>query len=117
MSTSTTAQGRENAAAGFTAQATLMSLHTADPGATGASEVAGGSPAYARKTVTWTAGAVDGQYTATVGTFDVPVGTIVTYVGLRQTDGTFLDSVSIPPQDFTAAQGTLNLTGITYTQS
>lgn len=31
----------------------FASLHTADPGTSGTSEVAGGAPAYARKAITW----------------------------------------------------------------
>ena len=112
-----TAQGRENAAAGYTAQAVLMSLHTAEPGSTGASEVAGGT--YARVPVTWTSGTVDGQYTATVPDFNVPAGTIPTWVGLWSSSGTFLDKAAIPgdpPPDFTSGPGTLTVSGITYTQ-
>ncbi|WVX88685.1 hypothetical protein SEA_BIRDSONG_31 [Gordonia phage Birdsong] len=33
----------------YAAQGTWISLHTADPGSTGASEVSGGTPAYARQ--------------------------------------------------------------------
>lgn len=112
-----TAQGKENAAAGYTGQALYMSLHTASPGTTGANEVTGGSPAYARKAITWTAGAVDGQYTATVPTFDVPAVT-VTHVGVwtAATGGTFLDSVDVVDQTF-GSQGTLSITSVTYTQS
>ena len=55
---------------------TDMSLHTAFPGATGANEVTGGAPAYARKAITMgvAAGAVR---TLSAGvTFDVPVCTV-----------------------------------------
>ena len=38
-----------------------ISLHTLDPGTTGTSEATGGSPAYARKQTSWTAGASDGS--------------------------------------------------------
>lgn len=111
-----TAQGRENAAAGYTAQAALMSLHTASPGSAGDAEVAGGSPAYARQPITWTAGTPDGVYTATVPAFDVPPGTTVTHVGLWSTGGVFLDYVAVSPQNF-VSQGLLNVTSVTYTQS
>lgn len=40
-----------------------ISLHTGDPGTTGANEATGGSPAYARKLTTWAAGASDGLVT------------------------------------------------------
>jgi len=50
-----------------------VSLHTADPGTTGANEATGGSPAYARKLSTWTASA--GVVSGTQVTVDVPAGT------------------------------------------
>lgn len=110
-----TAQGRENAAAGYAAQAAFMSLHTALPGLTGASEVVGGAPAYARQAITWTAGTADGVLTATVPPFDVPAGVTVTHVGLWTTGGVFLDYAAVDGQEF-LAQGTLNVTSVTYTQ-
>lgn len=110
-----TAQGKEYAAGGYTAQALYMSLHTADPGTTGANEVTGGAPAYARQPVTWVAGSVDGVYNATVPAFDVPA-TTVTHVGLWTTGGTFLDKADVADQVF-PSQGTLTITSVTYTQS
>lgn len=65
-----------------------VSLHTADPGTTGASEATGGSPAYARKLSTWTASA--GVVSGTQVTVDVPAGTY-THFGIWSalTGGTF----------------------------
>lgn len=63
--------------------AVFASLHTGDPSTTGANEVTGGSPAYARKAITWNAasgGALDNNANPV---FDVPSGTTVTYVGFR----------------------------------
>ena len=69
------------------ARITHLSLHTATPGTTGASEATGGSPAYARKAVTFNAAGAAGPLgstlqPATVGvawssevTFDVASGT------------------------------------------
>ena len=69
------------------ARITHLSLHTATPGTTGASEATGGSPAYARKAVTFNAAGAagplgSGLQPATVGvawssevTFDVAAGT------------------------------------------
>ena len=55
---------------------TQASLHTAFPGTTGASEVAGGAPAYARKNITMGASA-GGQRTLSASvTFDVPATTV-----------------------------------------
>ena len=65
---------------------TELSLHTESPGITGANEAVGGTPAYARKAVTFTAAGAQGVLgaslqPATVGiawssevTFDVPAG-------------------------------------------
>lgn len=52
---------------------THLSLHRGDPGGTLANEVSGGSPAYARKAVTWNAASGATPATAaTPPTFDVP---------------------------------------------
>lgn len=57
---------------------THISLHTADPGTTGTSEVVGGS--YARVAVTW--GAASAGVKSNTGSlvFQVPAGTTVTHV-------------------------------------
>lgn len=92
-----TAQGKENAAVGYTTAATHASLHTADPAGTGANEVTGGTPAYARLPVTWNAGTVDGVLTSNLLEFDVPASTTLTHVGLwtAVTAGTYLDKSAI----------------------
>jgi len=86
MTTLMTDLERNTLADTLAARITHLSLHTATPGVTGASEVAGGSPAYERKVPVFTAaGAVGvlgaGPQPATVGvawsnqvTFDVPAG-------------------------------------------
>lgn len=70
----------------------FASLHSADPAGTGANELTGGSPAYARKAVTW-AGSSGGQVISatTAQVFDVPAGSTVAFVGLWSlvTAGTF----------------------------
>ena len=52
------------------------SLHTAFPGVTGANEVAGGTPAYARKAVTFGAAAGGSRALSAAVTFDVPATTV-----------------------------------------
>lgn len=96
--------------------ATFASVHTANPGSTGASEVTGGSPAYARKAVTWSSGTT-GTVTATV-TFDIPSGTTISYAGLwtASTAGTFLDGGALASSQAYSSQGTYTL-NLTYTQS
>jgi hypothetical protein len=92
----------------YAAQAGLVSLHTADPGTTGANELSGGG--YARETPAWNA-ASGGQAQAVV-TFDVPISTI-SHVGIWDAGGTeFLDSypLSFPVVVTTAGQRNCNLT-------
>lgn len=72
---------KEAAALAVAALGTSISLHTGNPGTTGANEVSGGSPAYSRKTTTWAGGAVDGVVSGTPVTFDVPAGEY-THIGV-----------------------------------
>lgn len=84
---------------------TWISLHTADPGTTGASEASGGSPAYARKQTTWGA-AAGGSRAGSQVVFDVPAGTY-THWGLfsASTAGTYIDGGALPASEIYAAQG------------
>ena len=107
---------KETLAVAYGNAATHASLHTGAPGTIGSNELSGGSPAYARKPITWAPGTSDGLITASV-TFDVPSGATVTYAGLWNaiTGGAFLDSVQLTSQTF-GSQGTLTV-NFTYTQS
>ena len=74
----------ENAAlsgsGGLTGACTNFGVNTADPGTTGASEVTGGSPAYARTGITWgvaSAGSIANATTAL--TVNVPISTTIAY--------------------------------------
>lgn len=111
-----TAQGKENLAVAYGTNATHGAVYTTAPGASAGTEPSGGSPAYARKALTWAPGTVDGVVTATA-TFDIPSGTTVVGVGLHTalTAGTYLDGASVTSQTF-ASQGTYQVT-FTYTQS
>ncbi len=90
-----------------------VSLHTADPSTTGANEVSGGSPAYARETITFNAasgGSMDDSATPLV--FDVPASTTIAYVGYW--DGaTFMGSDPVTNEAFTG-QGTYTLTDVDF---
>lgn len=74
------------------------SLHTAFPGLTGANEMTGGTPAYARKAVTFGAAAGAARALSAAVTFDVPASTVRwfgfwasgTYVGYAANGGTQL---------------------------
>jgi hypothetical protein len=59
---------------------TYASLHTAYS-ATGASEVTGGSPAYARKSATFAAASGGSKASSNAPVFDVPASTTVRFVG------------------------------------
>lgn len=67
------------------------SLHSAYS-STGANELSGGSPAYAREAVTWSAASGSSKASASVAAaFNVPGGTTVSFVGLwsASSGGTF----------------------------
>lgn len=86
---------------------TYISLHTADPGTTGASEASGGS--YARVATTWgtvTAGAVTGSQV----TINVPTGTY-TYFGIwsAATAGNWVTGGTITSTTMSSA-GQINVT-------
>lgn len=99
----------------YKAAATHGALYTTAPGASAGTEVSGGSPAYARKALSWSASSA-GVTSVTV-TFDVPSGTTVVGAGVHTaiTAGTYLDGASVTSQNF-ASQGTYQLT-FTYTQT
>lgn len=90
---------------------THVSLHTANPGSTGASEVTGGSPAYARKAITHAAATGGTRSASTQPVFDVPAGTTVTHVGYwtAASGGTYLGYDDVTSETF-AGQGTYTLT-------
>lgn len=115
MAIATTAE-KNSLATKYGADTTFAALFIADPGSSGTvvGEVTGGSPAYARKAISW-GSASGGVVTATV-TFDVPAVTI-TFAGVcsASSGSTLLDKVAITSQTF-ATQGTYVLT-LTYTQT
>lgn len=111
-----TTEMREVLALAWSGAIGRVSLHSGDPGTTGANELStsGGSPAYARRTPTWTAGTTDGQVVSDQMDFDVPgssgtpIG--VTHIGFRKTDGTFMDSYALPSTQTFSSQGHLLVT-------
>lgn len=112
-----TAQQRENVAIAYGQAATFAALYSTAPSGTNpGTELSGGSPAYARKSLTWAAGGVDGVITATA-VFDVPTGATVAGAGVHTAAiaGTYLDGVSVTSQAF-SSQGTYTV-NFTYTQS
>lgn len=80
---------------GISAGMKYGSLHTAYS-TTGTNEVTGGSPAYARKSLTWAAASSGAKaLAATLPTWDVPASTTVAWIGFwdASTVGTFLGMV------------------------
>lgn len=110
MSVFTPAATLEAAALAKTALGSWISLHTATPGTTGASEATGGSPAYARKQTTWTGGTVDGAVPGSQVTIDVAAGTY-THFGIwsAASGGTYVDGGLIT-STVMGAQGQIKVT-------
>lgn len=71
--------------------AAYASLHTGDPSTTGANELTGGSPAYARKAITWNTASGGTRTNNGAITFDVGAGNTIYHIGLFSavTSGTF----------------------------
>lgn len=104
------------------ARITHLSAHTASPGTTGANEATGGTPAYARKSVTFNAAGTAGPLgstlqPATVGkawssevTFDLPSGTY-THAGgwSASTAGTFRGGNAFATGQVLSSQGQLKV--------
>lgn len=99
----------------YKAAALYGALYTTVPAGSAGTEVTGGAPAYARKSLAWSATAASASTATPV--FDVPSGTTVAGAGVHSavTAGTYYDGGAVTSQAF-ASQGTYTLT-ITYTQS
>lgn len=109
--------GKNAAANGAASNVGYVSLHTADPGTTGTSEVTGGTPAYARKAVAWST-AANGVAAISGGvTFDVPASTTISYIGLwsTATGGTYFGGAALSAAETYGGQGTYNLTALSIT--
>jgi hypothetical protein len=90
-------------------------VYTTAPGASAGTEPSGGSPAYARKSLSWSASSAG--VTSATAVFDIPTGTTLVGAGVHSavTAGTYYDGASVTSQAF-ASQGTYTVT-FTYTQS
>lgn len=93
--------------------AAYASIHTGDPGTTGANEASGGSPAYTRKAITWAPAANGELSSSNAQVFDVPAGTY-SYFGLWSdlTNGTFYGGNALSSPETFAAQGTYTLSDV-----
>lgn len=104
---------------GFAASAVYVSLHTADPGTTGTSEVTGGSPAYARKSLSWAAASSGSKASSANVVFDVPASTTVAYLGYwsAATSGTFYGSRALSASETFTNQGTYTIASGSLTET
>jgi hypothetical protein len=82
---------RGAAALAITALGNSISVHTGDPGTTGANEASGGS--YARVPTTWAGSAVAGKVTGSDVNVNLPAGTF-THIGIWN-GGTFVGGQAI----------------------
>jgi hypothetical protein len=109
-----TAAMKNALASEYASLALFGTVYTTVPGSSAGTEPSGGSPAYARKSLSWSAPS-SGAITATA-TFDIPAGTTVVGTGIHSaaTGGSYLDGNAVISQSFTS-QGTLQIT-FTFTQ-
>jgi hypothetical protein len=101
--------GKNAAVNGIATAGTYISLHTADPGTTGASEVTGGT--YARVQTTW-ATASAGSRAGSQVTLNVPASTTITHWGFWSalTSGTFIYGGTLAANETYGSAGTYQLT-------
>ena len=106
------------AASGATALLVYASIHSANPGGTGASEIAGGAPAYARKVAVW-GGPAGGVDTLAALDFDMPAGSTAAYVGFwtALTGGTWRGGQALSASESFTQQGVYTLDSTTVTVS
>ena len=111
--------GKHLLLSGFTASAAYVSLHTADPGASGSAEVTGGSPAYSREGVSWASPASGSVSSASAIVFDVPGTTTISYLGYwsAATSGTFYGSRALDTNQTYATQGTYTINAGNLTET
>lgn len=88
-----------------------VSLHTDTVGSGSGNEVTGGSPAYARKAITWSAAATGTLSASNSPVFDVPTTTTIRRVGFWSavTSGTYYGDGEITDETY-SGQGTYTLT-------
>jgi len=111
-----TATQKNNLASAYGTAATHAAVYTTVPGASAGTEPSGGSPAYARKAITWSAPS-NGVRTATV-VFDIPASVTLNGAGVHSAasgTGNYLDGGAITPWSPGATQGTFTL-ALTFTE-
>uniref|UniRef100_A0AAU8GNW2 Minor tail protein n=1 Tax=Mycobacterium phage Pharb TaxID=3136626 RepID=A0AAU8GNW2_9VIRU len=97
--------------ASILAQGNVLSLHSGDPGTTGANEISGGS--YARKTFSWPAAAIVGGAAVSAAVaqqMNVPGGVAVTHYGIYDSSGVFQYGKALNPGATLNAAGVIDVT-------
>jgi hypothetical protein len=91
--------------------AAYASVHNADPGTGGTNEISGGTPAYARKSITFTSASGSSMAPTADTVFDIPAGETVAFIGLWSavTGGTYYGAWDVTDEAF-AGQGQYTLT-------
>jgi hypothetical protein len=105
--------GRHAMLNGLTGAINRVSLHSADPGTTGANEISGGT--YARQAVTWDTPSGGTVSNSGVITFDVPAGASVRFVGFWDDQATPVFYGWSLLNGSTTGFGTVDSTGDTIT--
>jgi hypothetical protein len=92
----------------------FVSLHTNTVGSGSGGEVTGGSPAYARKGITWAAASGGSMAKSGTQVFDVPASTTVARLGFFDavTAGNYYGDAELTDEVF-AGQGTYTLNSAT----
>lgn len=94
------------------------SLHTADPGGTGANEVAGGT--YARQAVAWDAAGATTPAVVEMSSpivFQIPAGNEINYVGLWDAGPTWVGSIQLTVPEPFNNDGELTVQEMTITMT
>lgn len=92
---------RDQFLATFASLAQVVSLHTAEPGATGRNELGGGVPAYERQSISWTQPSGGSTRSAVDVVFEVPAGSVLRFVCYWTLSGEFVGSRALnKPQPF-----------------
>lgn len=92
----------------------FVSLHTDVLGSGNIGEVTGGTPAYARKAITWGAAAAGSVAASNAPVFDIPAAATVRRAGFQSalTAGTYYGDAELVDEAY-AGQGTYTLTAAT----
>lgn len=103
------ANGLNAQVAGLTAVAGYASLHTAEPDASGSSEVTGGT--YTREAISWAAASGGTAVSNAEIVFDVPTGVTITHLGYwsASTAGTFYGSRALDTSQTFSSAGTFTI--------